>query len=302
MKNFFRRLLESFKRHPKRYIYTTLMVILAVVFLCSAGSVTTYYVENYQQAKLNEKLVDIVEQAKQEVIDKGGVVIEQKPDGTLNIDPQNPLLNDKNLYAEVPNDEGVKVKVLKEYAGIYGLNNDTVGWIKIPGTKVNYPVLQKKGVKNYYLKRDFYEKDARHGTVYAHEEATFPNTTGVTTLFGHNMGDGSMFAGLHAYRKEEFYKAHPYIFFDTLTHHQIYKIIAVFETTTDPTTGFDYHDFVNPDEHEFGMYMEQCKALSMYKIDDTAVYGNELLALSTCDDDVTDDTVRFVVVAKKVSL
>lgn len=303
MKNFFQRIITYIKRNPLKVICSTLMVVFAAVFICCAVFLINYFSDSREQAQQNEQLIDMVAQMKEEIIkDSGGVAI-VNPDGSLNVDPEeNPLVNGNNIYVEVTNDNGELRTVLKEYAAIYKMNNDMVGWIQVPGTKVNYPVLQNTDTTNYYLKRDFYKQDARHGAIYAYEGADFRTPSQNITLFGHNMADGSMFAGLHDYEKEDFYKAHPYIIFDTLSSHQIYKVISVFYTTTDPDTGFHYHDFTDGDEQEFGAFVDECKKLSMYDTGDTAYFGNELLTLSTCDNDVTDDTVRFVVVAKKVSL
>ena len=305
MKNFFQKINAYIKRNPLKTVCSALMVVFAAVFICCAVFLIQYYKDSRVQTQQNENLINMVEQAKQEILKESGVKPIVNADGTLNINPEEvPDVNtsEYNVYVDVTNENGEILTILKEYAAIYGLNNDMVGWIQIPGTKVNYPVLQNMDITNYYLKRDFYKQDARHGSIYAYEWADFRAPSQNITLFGHNMGDGSMFAGLHAYEKEEFYKDHPYILFDTLTSHQVYKVISVFYTTTDPTTGFDYHEFTDGDEYEFGMFVDQCKALSMYDTGDTAVFGNELLTLSTCDDDIADDTVRFVVVAKKVSL
>lgn len=303
MKNFFQKIIAYIKRNPLKFTCSALMVVFAAVFACCAIFLLSYYKDSRTQTKQNEELIDIVEQMKQEVLKENGGVSIVNPDGTLNIDPvENPLVNGNNVYVEVTSDNGEMLTVLKEYAAIYKMNNDMVGWIQIPGTKVNYPVLQHMDEDNYYLKRDFYKQDARHGSIYAYEWADFNAPSQNITLFGHNMGDNSMFAGLHAYEKEEFYKAHPYILFDTLSSHQIYKVISVFYISVNDPDRFDYHEFTDGDEHEFSLYVEECKTRAMYDTGDTAVYGNELLTLSTCDDDVADDSMRFVVVAKKVSL
>ena len=302
MKNFFQKLIEKIKRNPRKSICSALMVVFAAVFIYCAVFLIIYYTESHEQTQQNDELANMVEQLQQEVLKESGGVTIVNPDGTLNIDPEeNPLINNSNVYVDITNDNGEMLTILKEYSTVYKMNNDMVGWIKIPGTKVNYPVLQNMDVQDYYLKRDFYEQDARHGSIYAYEMADFHAPSQNITLFGHNMGDGSMFAGLHAYADEEFYKAHPYILFDTLTSHQIYKIIAVFELDLRKEP-FDYHEFTDGDEYDFGQYVSECKRLSMYDTGDTAVFGNELLTLSTCDHDVIDDNIRFVVVAKKVSL
>ena len=196
---------------------------------------------------------------------------------------------------------GDLIDVLREYSSVYLMNPDMVGWIKIPGTQLNYPVLRNSEDPNYYLKRDFYGQYARHGSVFAHALADLAAPSDNITLFGHNMGDGSMFAALHEYEKPEFYQEHPYIFFDTLTSHQIYRVVAAFYTTDQDTT-FIYHDFIDGDEAHFMYYVDRCKELAMYDTGVTPVYGNKLLTLSTCDNDVIDPHGRFVVVAMRVSL
>ncbi len=299
IKNF----IAKVKQKPSKFIYSTLMILFAIVFLFCTGFLVFYYIGSNKQAKQNDELASIVEQVQKEMGTDSNINNIINSDGTLNVDPENPLLNNDNVLVEVTNPEtGEILDVLREYSTVYLMNPHMVGWIKIPGTKVNYPVLQNMDEESYYLKRDFYRQNARHGSIYADEMADFKAPSDNITLYGHNMADGTMFAGLHAYEDPEFYKEHPYILFDTLTTHQIYKIIAVFYTTDLPITGFSYHTFVDGDSQEFAGFIEDCKALSLYDTGETAVYGNKLLTLSTCDHDVTDSHGRFVVVAKKVSL
>lgn len=295
---YIKNLVAKIKQKPSKFIFSALMVVFSAIFLCSTGFLVVYYIQSSKQAKQNDNLAGIVEQVQNEM--DNNIF---NPDGTLNIDSENPLVNNNNVYVEVTDPKTGKVKdVLREYSTVYLMNPDLVGWIKIPGTKVNYPVLQNTDEATYYLKRDFYKQSARHGSIFAHEMADFKTPSDNITLYGHNMADGSMFAGLHAYEDPNFYTEHPYILFDTLTTHQIYKIIAVFYTTDLPITGFAYHTFIDGDEDEFNWFVEDCKALSLYDTGETAVPGNKLLTLSTCDHDIADEHGRFVVVAKKVSL
>ena len=83
--------------------------------------------------------------------------------------------------------------MLPGYKELYEMNNDVVGWLKIEGTKLDYPVMQTPEDPNYYLYRDFDGKDSKRGTVYAWSEADINKPSDNITLFGHNMADGSMF-------------------------------------------------------------------------------------------------------------
>ena len=115
------------------------------------------------------------------------------------------------------------------------------------------------------------------------------------------MADGSMLAVLHKYTSKDFYEANPYITFDTLYEHHTYQIMAVFETTDIVGDGFAYHMFVDGNIVSFPDFVAQCKKLSMYETGVNAVYGDKLLTLSTCDNNVADSHGRFVVVAKRIS-
>ena len=155
-------LIAKIKAKPSKYIYSALMVIFAAVFLYSTGFLVVYYINSNKQAQQNDKLANIVEQIQQEIDsnDSNNII---NSDGTLNVDPENPLINNNNIYVEVTNPQtGETMEVLREYSTVYLMNPDMVAWIKIPGTKVNYPVLQRKDEANYYLKRDFYGQYARH--------------------------------------------------------------------------------------------------------------------------------------------
>lgn len=300
-------LIARIKEKPSKFIYSALMVIFAAVFLYSTGFLVVYYIGSNKQAQQNDELASIVEQVQQEMnagnnssSNTGGN--SNNTDSNVTFDPNNPLLNE-DVLMEVTNPvTGDLTDVLREYSTIFLMNPDMVGWIKIPGSKVNYPVMQTPKDGSYYLKRDFYKQPARHGSIFAHKLADVSAPSDNVTLYGHNMADGSMFAGLHQYEEPQFYDEHPYIFFDSLTEHRIYKIIAVFYTTDLPDTGFAYHDYIEGDEDDFNRFIARCQELALYNTGDTATYGDKLLTLSTCDHDITDPHGRFVVVAKKVSL
>lgn len=295
--------MDKVKVFLKKYVTvrTVLMVIFGGIFLFSAIYLGDYAIDSAKGKKQYNELANLVQQEQQNQPDVptgelkdyfAGDEEEEIPD----------VLEPNSPYVEVTNPKtGETMNILREYAPIYNMNSDTVGWIRIDGTHINYPVMQTPDEPNYYLKRDFYKQDYRYGSIYAHETASLKPVSDNVTLYGHNMADSSMFADLHNYKDEEYYKEHPYITFDTLYAHQTYKVFAVLETTDWLATGFAYHYFVDGDEGEFSDFVAEAKALSLYDTGESAVYGNKLLTLSTCDNDTSDSHGRFVVIAKKVS-
>ena len=94
----FKEFIAKIKEKPSKFIYSAFIVIFAAIFLCSTGFLVVYYINSNKQAQQNDHLASIVEQAQKEMGADNTII---NPDGSLNIDPENPLLNNKNIYAEV---------------------------------------------------------------------------------------------------------------------------------------------------------------------------------------------------------
>lgn len=181
----------------------------------------------------------------------------------------------------------------------YVINNDLVGWMEIPGTKINYPVVQSPYEANFYLRRNFKKEKATCGTLYVREACDVFTPSDNVTIYGHNMRNGTMFADLHKYESKSFWADNKYIHFDTLYEYHTYEIFAVFISSADLSVGFSYHIFDNAvDAAEYDRFVAKCKDLSLYDTGITPQYGEKLITLSTCDKSIDDG--RFVVVARRV--
>lgn len=182
-----------------------------------------------------------------------------------------------------------------KYAELYAQNSDFMGWIRIDGTGIDYPVMQSKDDPNFYLKHNFSKEYSRFGIPYMQENCGLSSDNII--IYGHNIKSKSMFNELTEYKDKAFYTAHKYITFDTLNEHRTYEVIAVLKTVAYSDRGFQYYDFVNANtEEEFDSFVEKCKALSFYDTGVTAEYGDKLLTLSTCE--YSQKNGRLAVVAK----
>lgn len=188
---------------------------------------------------------------------------------------------------------------LEIYAPILEQNKDFVGWVFIEGTRVNYPVMQRMDSKNYYLRRSFDGQYSYYGVPYAFEKATYEEADNFV-IFGHHMNNGSMFSDLANYVSWQYYNDHKYIQFDTIRGYGRYEIIAVVKTVAGGVDEFKYHEFAKAQTpEEFDAFVAECKARSLYPITETAVYGDKLLTLSTCEYSVENG--RLAVIAKKIA-
>lgn len=129
-------------------------------------------------------------------------------------EPENP----KDIVSEVIDEEGNKVQVIPEnqdddlyrqlnLTGLYNVNNDVSGYIYIPGTKVNYPILKESEPnKYYYLNHNMNLEYDKYGSIFeiSDEERGLPELdNAVNVIFGHHMASGAMFTGLYGYYNQE---------------------------------------------------------------------------------------------------
>ena len=179
-------------------------------------------------------------------------------------------------------------------------NPDIVGWIEIENTSINYPVLQ--GTDNeYYLSHNYKKEKSKKGSIILSKDYDWNLSSNNLLIYGHNVKNGEMFQDLLKYQDEEFYKDHPIIRFTTEKKDVEYEIISVFKSMVyykSEKDVFKYYNFINPEtEKEYNEFVENVKNLSLYNIDETAQYGEQLITLSTCSYHTEDG--RFVVVGKE---
>ena len=186
-----------------------------------------------------------------------------------------------------------------KYAELYAQNSDFMGWLRIDGTGIDYPVMQSKDDPDFYLKHNFSKEYSRFGIPYMQENCGLSSDNII--IYGHNIKSKSMFNELTEYKDKDFYTAHKYITFDTLDEQRIYEVIAIFKTVAYSDSGFQYYDFVNANtEEEFNDYVAKSRALSFFDTGVTAEYGDKLLTLSTCE--YSQKNGRFAVVAKLIEV
>ncbi len=185
-----------------------------------------------------------------------------------------------------------------KYAAVYEQNSDFIGWISIEDTKINYPVMQTPGNKDFYLKHAFDKSYSEYGVPYMQENCKL-GLSDNCVIYGHHMQDGSMFADLCKYESEDFYKEHKTIHFDTLAGFGEYEIVCVFKTAAYAADGFKYYHFVDAaDAAEFNSFLFACQSLALYDTGVSAEYGDKLITLSTCE--YSRSNGRMVIVARLV--
>lgn len=279
----------------KSWLRTVLLIFFAGVFLVSGYFLTAYFWESGKQKSAFNELAKLMEQSTVPSQTPNGIPAVPGSPGETAQDPP------ESVYVSVQDPEtGETVELLPEFAQLYVMNNDIVGWMSIDGTNVNYPVMQTPDSVDFYLYKDFDKNYSRHGCIYVREVCDVFAPSDNLTIYGHRMGDGTMFNDLHRYEKKSFWEDHRYITFNTLKQRQTYEIIFVFRIESSLDSPFLYHLFVDAaDQDHFASYIENCRSYALYDTDVDVTYGDKLITLSTCE--YTRTNGRFVVVAKRIS-
>ena len=193
-----------------------------------------------------------------------------------------------------------KPPVLKKYETLYNKNRKLIGWLKIEGCDIDYPVMQTSN-NEYYLDHNYNQEYDKNGSLFLDKDcdAAFPNDNMI--IYGHHMKSGKMFGNLNYYSKESFWEDNREFTFDTIYETGTYAVMYVFRSKiySEEEIVFKYYQFIDAtSENEFNSNMEEMANMSLYDTGVTASYGDRLITLSTCDSSEEDG--RFVVVAKKI--
>lgn len=182
---------------------------------------------------------------------------------------------------------------------LYDINSDIIGWIKIDGTNINYPVMQNTKESEFYLRRNFYKDYSVYGTPFLDNSCDL-NTSDNFIIHGHHMMNNKMFGELENYKDKEYYENHKVIKFYTLDEIKEYEIIAAFKTALYKKDTFKYYQCVNfSNENELNYFLDKCNDLNIYDTKIDAKKGDKFITLSTCE--YSNKNSRLVVVAKLIS-
>lgn len=123
-------------------------------------------------------------------------------------------------------------------------NDEIYAWIKVPGTKVNYPIVQSRQSDNFYLKHNATDKGySSSGAVFTQSMNKKDFTDRVTLIYGHNGYGDTYFTTLHRFEKKEFFDEHDKIVIYTPTQKLTYKIVSAFKyDDRHIMNSFDFND------------------------------------------------------------
>lgn len=190
---------------------------------------------------------------------------------------------------------------LTEFTDLLEINSDVKGWIQIPGTNIDYPVLKSSAEDpEYYLTRNLTKETDKMGSIFIDVNSNVEDPTKNLVIHGHNMtSSDNMFHYLLKYNDLAYYRKHPIINFDTIYEKGKWKIISIFKANANITEDFfNYTRSSFTDDADYLDFIYQLRVRSLYNIPVDINEMDSIITLSTCSYEL--DNYRTVIVARKI--
>lgn len=194
-----------------------------------------------------------------------------------------------SLYTKYNNMNMIKVN----FDNLLQINNDTKGWIMVPGTNVNYPFVQSND-NLYYLKHSYDKSSNKKGWVFLDYRNNMDNLSKNTVIYAHGLVNNQMFGSLRKILKSSWYnnKNNHIIKLSTPTSYQLWQVFSTY--TIEPEDYYITTSFSS--DEEFQEFINTIKSRSVYDYGTKINTNDNILTLSSC----YSDTKRMVLHAKLI--
>lgn len=272
---------------PLMVMSLSLIIYFSGVFLFSRWAV--------QKLKMDYLYTDIM--ANTEVIEENGENSGMNGVNAPNEGSEENVGDNGNVY--YPNDywDYINVPFIDvDFNSLRGKNSETVAWLKVNGTYVNYPVVRHSD-NGYYLNHDFGGRYNPNGWIYSDYRSNYNSYGYNSIIYGHNLNNRTLFGSLVWVLNSNWYtNSNNYIIkLSTPSNNTNWKVFSVYSTQND---AYYLKTMFNSSE-EFGGFVNELKNRSIFDFGTVVSGDDRILTLSTCDD---TGTKRVVVHAKMVNI
>ncbi|MBQ2747761.1 MAG: class B sortase [Firmicutes bacterium] len=184
-----------------------------------------------------------------------------------------------------------------DFEALREVNDEVIGWINIPGTKLSYPLLQSPD-NDYYLDRAWNGTKNASGSIFMECRNSFTLNDVNTIIYGHRMGNSTMFGSLAKYKDLSYWEANPIVNVSNEEGSYSYLIFAAYET--DVTSDTFRIKFENKKEQQD--LIDHAVENSVINTGIVPGEGSKILTLSTCIGASVKSDTRWVVQAVRVEL
>lgn len=255
---------------------------MIVAFILVIGFVIIQY-KDYMANKDIEKIEELVN-IDEESIEEPVEVIEAEEEEIIEDDVPKEVTKNQTSVTSV-----------EDYNKLMSVNPETVGWLKVNNTKINYPVVKHED-NSYYLKHNFYNYSTNLGWIFMDYRNNIDTLSKNTIIYGHSNTRGDiMFGSLYYVLRESWYKNsnNQVITFNTVNSQMKWQIFSIY--TVDPVSDYLYTRFTSDEKYQ--AFIDMIKGRSIYDFNVGVSTDDNILTLSTC---YAKATKRLVVHAKLI--
>lgn len=272
------------KRRLKRWVYKAGFLFSIILLVIATNGIFNWWTDNKKIEKLTSEI-------------NNSVSIEEKipdPDLTENINPPEP-----EDTSEEANDywDYMQMNLLSvDFTELLNKNKDTVGWIKVNGTNINYPIVQTTD-NSYYLTHAFDGSYNDAGWIYADYRNDMVNFDKNTVIYGHSRLDTTMFGSLKNILESDWYnnKDNHIIKLSTPTENTLWQVFSVY--TIEAESYYITTEFYSDEQYK--TFLDTLKNRSNVSFSATVNTNDKILTLSTCKDNFGNRVVMHAKLIKK---
>ncbi len=262
----------------RKWVIVVFLLFFLGIFTFSAYKIYAWYSDNKKVDNLSD---DVLKNTK---------VKEKKDnDNTENVNPPEDVSNDYWDY--------IKMNLLEvDFNELLKKNPDTVGWIQVKGTNINYPFVQTTD-NSYYLTHAFDGSKNEAGWVFMDYRNDPVNFNQNTILYAHSRLTGSMFGSLKNILESSWYtnKENHIIRLSTPTENTMWQVFSVY---TIPKESYYITPSFNSDE-AYGEFLNTMKSRSEVDFSAEVNTNDKILTLSTCKDNFGNRVVMHAKLIKR---
>ncbi len=267
--------------------YMLIGVIVAVMGLC-LGAVGLKYIA--EERTTGTEYEDLLQETSSEEQDL------QEHAGTMQPSGEAPVSSESEQMADVGEGERAETREDIDFEVLQALNPDIYAWIEVPGTNVDYPIVQHATDNSYYLTHTIEHKQTTAASIYTENYNTKDFNDHHTVIYGHNMKNGTMFRSLHNFEDYDFFEEHRDIIIYMPEETRYYKIFAAYTYDNRHLL----HSYYCEEAESFQQYLDEIYGIKDFNafIDHDMEVTSEdyIITLSTCVNS-GDLTQRYLVQA-----
>jgi sortase B len=270
---------KNFMKEYNLKLLSTIILIIIIILLFVFG--VNSYKEYIDANKVDDQMVEI-----NDILSE----FTEQVDAPEDVD----VIGDETQTGQTNNYAGTYyTNYSRVFDELLQINDDTVGWLKVNNTRIDYPVVQGNDNK-YYLFRDFKKNKNSMGWVFMDFRNNPNDLDPNTIIYGHNIKGGIMFGQLSQLLQKSYLskESNNYITFNTKQGNMKWRIFSVYRIPE--TTDYLQNNFYT--KEDFKAFINMIQSRSTHQFNVTVTENDKILTLSTCSTNKTRNVVHAVLV------